>query len=363
MNDHRHLSTALLLVALAVPAVAVAACGDDSGVTDASSGTDDDGEGGQNGDSNSAPVSVSAGSTTGASTTGSSSPTSTSTGEGAGPGVGGGDGGGGQGGSGDGGSGQGGSGQGGGDGTGGGANACEAASFGGVESAIADVWAADPVELTPFFLPGVIVTAVSLGACVGGEFCQLFVQQEETFADWDAGAQQAIHVIIAPEVASQFGDVAVGDVLDLGGSASRDTSGQRNELRFLIRESNPGCAVVVGSAAPAPIVVELDDLTQGAWETTHGPLLVQLVTVSGRPHQPGEIFALWDTGGNQGGGLEQVTNASPFFLAGGVFTGLTAETITDFASVSGVFGQFTPTGSMTKYETIYPRTMAEVDPL
>lgn len=362
MNTRSDTRTALLLIALSAPIALVAACGDDTAATDTSS-SGDGGSGGESGDQNAAPVAVSSGTTVASSSSSGSGPGSTSTGEGAS----------GQGGSGDGGSstGDGGAGQGGGSGgagqggggVGGGAFACEAEAFGGADSTILDVWDADPAELTPFFLPDVVVTAISLGGCLPDAFCQLFVQQEESFASWDDGAQQAIHVVIAPEVAADFASLTVGDRIDLGGSASRDTSGQRDELRFLIRESDPGCASVVGSADPAPVAVTLDDLTQNAWETTHGPLLVQLEGVSGRPHQPDELFALWETGGPQGGGLEQVTNASPFFLPGGEFTGFTPEEIVDFATVTGVFGQFTPTGSNTKYETIYVRTIDELVPL
>jgi hypothetical protein len=134
----------------------------------------------------------------------------------------------------------------------------------------------------------------------------------------------------------------------------------RNELRFFVRESDPGCMEVVGAGNPTPAPATLAELTQTAYEDTHGPLLVQLTTVSGRPNAPDEIFGLWTTGGQQGGGIETVTNLSPFFLAGGAFTGLVEDQITDFTSITGVYAQYIRTGNPTKYEVIYPRTMAEV---
>ena len=49
-------------------------------------------------------------------------------------------------------------------------------------------------------------------------------------------------------------------------------------------------------------------------------------------------------------------------MPGGVFTGFLAANqgkTHDFASVTGVFGIFIPTGTMMKYEEIYPRAEAE----
>jgi hypothetical protein len=341
--------SALLLVALAAPVAFAAACGDDGTDATTSSSSGGDGGAGGAGSTGLGPMAVSSSSTTGsgATTSGSgetSSSASTSSGEG--------------------GSGEGGAGGSDGGAGGGAPLACDAASFGaGATSTVADVWTADPAEPTSFFVADVVVTAVSQGACVDGAFCQLFVQQEETFASFDAGAHQAIRVLVAPEVAGDFTGIVVGDRVNLGGFASRDTADGRDELRFFIRESDPGCMTVEGAATPEPVPVELAQLTQDAYESTHGPILVVLDTVSGKPHLPDEIFALWDTGGQQGGGIESVTNASPFFLPGGVFDGLIAEQITDFASVTGVYGQYpreNQGGNLTKYETIYVRSMDDV---
>lgn len=214
------------------------------------------------------------------------------------------------------------------------------------------------MQSTVYWLPDVVVTAVSDDACVEGEFCQLFVQQQDTFANLAQGSQQAIRVLVAPEVSSYFEGIGVGDHVDLGGEAYRDTTDGRNELRFFVRESAPGCMDIIGDGSPEPVDATLADLTQEAYEETMGPLLVRLTTVSGRPHQPNNIFALWDSeDGPSGDGIETVTNLSPTCLPGGVFVGLAAEVIVDFATVTGVYGQYYRDG--TKYETVYLRDMDE----
>ena len=63
---------------------------------------------------------------------------------------------------------------------------------------------------------------------------------------------------------NRFGDI-------VGGSASRDTTGPRDQLRFFIRESDPGCIEVVGGASPQPVAVELTDaIMPGVVSIPHG---------------------------------------------------------------------------------------------
>jgi hypothetical protein len=84
--------------------------------------------------------------------------------------------------------------------------------------------------------------------------------------------------------------------------------------------------------------------------------------VSGKPQLPAETFGIYGTGMFSDGGPSSITSLSPYFMSGGVFTGFLAANqgkTHDFASVTGVFGIFIPTGSMTKYEEIYPRAEAE----
>jgi len=331
-----------------------AACGGDGALPVTSSsgsggGGGDVGEGGRD-----AAPSSSHAATTGASGSTSSASSSQSSGVSgaAGPGSGGaGPGSGGEG------PGSGGAGQG---GAGGGWPECLIENFGGEEQSILDVWSDDPSASTVYWLPDVIVTAVSGGGCVADEFCQLFVQQQETFDDLAASAQQEIKVLVAPEVALYFEGIGVGDRVDLGGEAYRDTNDERSELRFFVRESAPGCMDIVSVGNPEPVDATLLDLTQAAYEEGLGPVLVRLTTVSGRPNQASQLFALWDSEqGPDDGGIETVTNASPFFLPGGLFVALVPDVIVDFASVTGVYGQYYREDNMTKYETIYLRNTGD----
>lgn len=322
----------------------LAACADDAATDTTTSGSG--GSGGESAGPTTTTGTTTA--TTGTGSTGSSSSASGTGGEGAGTSAG-------TGGEGTGGSGAGGNGAGGGEGW----PECIPENFGDSDATIADVWAANPPVPEPFWLPGLVVTAVSLGGCVEDAFCQIFVQQEDTFASFAAGAQQAIRVQVAPEAAFRFLDVAVGDLVDLGGEPYRDVADGKNELLFFIRDSTPGCMAVNGKGDPQPVVATLADLTVEAYEDTVGPLLVRLDTVSGRPHEPNALFAMWDTeNGPDDGGIETVTNMSPFFIPGGVFVGFVPEQIEDFTSVTGVFGQFRPNGG-AKYETIYVRSMGD----
>ncbi len=332
----------------------LAACGGD-GVPLTSSSA---GSGGQGGESSSegGNAQPTTGGSTASNASGSTSATPTSSSGGAGPGSGAGGPGSGAGGPGAGGSGEGGAGAGGSEGW----PECLIENFGGAEKSILDVWSDDPAASTVYWLPDVVVTAVSGGACVEGSFCQIFVQQQESFTGIADASQQAIRVLVAPEVASYFVGIGVGDRVDLGGEAYRDTTDARNELRFFVRASAPGCMTIVAAGDPQPVDVTLPDLTREAYEETMGPVFVRLTTVSGRPHQPNELFALWDSEmGPDDGGIETVTNVSPFFIPGSVFVALVPEVIVDFATVTGVYGQFYRTETMAKYETIYIRSMGD----
>ena len=224
-----------------------------------------------------------------------------------------------------------------------------------------EIWIDDPAVPTEVWVPGVYVTAVSAGGCSAGSACTLFVQQLETFADATAGAQQALRLFASPGAAEHFTGIAVGDRLDIYAHAWRyDLNGQ-NELLLQVSLALRGCAKVVGAGVPQPVTgLSLPDLTVDAYETTLGPLLIQVDTVSGKPKTPPEIFGLWETGVFADAGIDEVTSLSPYFLPGSVFTGLTTGVTTDFTSITGVFGLFVPPGQpVTKYEVLYIRDMAD----
>jgi len=232
---------------------------------------------------------------------------------------------------------------------------------------VQQIWADNPTTETQVWLPGVFVTAISGSACANNTTCQIFVQQAESYASLAAGAKQAIKLRVAGSVAQYFTSLKVGDKVDVLGYAWRYNLGGANEMVVQINSQLPGCAKKVGTGSPTPITgVQLTDLSVAFYEQTHGPLLIQLSTVTGKPAAPSEIFGLWKTGVGIGdAGPESLVNASPFFLANNAFTGLPTNgtTAVDFKTVTGVFAVFIPSleaGSPPKYMVTYPRSMAEM---
>ncbi|MBX3128638.1 MAG: hypothetical protein KF718_18090 [Polyangiaceae bacterium] len=244
-------------------------------------------------------------------------------------------------------------------GTGGGTPNCNTQPSGTVTKTIKQLWTDDPTTATAVWVPNVVVTAISGGGCVFGTRCQLMVQQDVTYASFAAGAQNALRVDVADTYAGLFAAAVVGSRVDVYGWAWRHTNDGLNELLIEVSAAHPGCAKVVGSASPTPITVQLTDLTQQAYETTHGPLLVRVEAVSGKPGQPNETFALWKQGQFSDAGVEAVVSVSPFYLSGYQFSGLTTDLIHNFTSVTGVFGLFVPTSSSPKYKQLLIRTMAD----
>lgn len=222
------------------------------------------------------------------------------------------------------------------------------------------IWTDNPATPARAWVSGVFVSAVSGAGCVANTSCQIFVQQGESYADHNAAKKQSIRFAVAPAAASRFVGIVAGDRVDLDARAFRDTTDGKNELIFLVTDNLKGCMKKTGTGTLVPVTTTLDLLSVPEYEA-NGPILVKIDTVTGRPHLPAETFALWDTGAPLPGDLTTVTSLSPFFITTSAFSGLTAEQVTDFASVTGVFGIFTPDAvPLVKYEEIYPRSMAEV---
>jgi hypothetical protein len=242
----------------------------------------------------------------------------------------------------------------------GGAPSCDEPPASEAQKSIAEIWQQNPAAPSLTWVSGVYITAISGSACSATTACQLFVQSAESFASFDAGAQQALRVVVFPPAVAEFTALGVGDRIDLYASAWRHTSGGQNELMFEISSTYPGCAKKVGSGDPAGTPgATLEQLTQAAYETTHGPLLVKLDGVSGKPKGPTELFALWKSFQIGDGGIESVVSLSPYFLPNHSFTGLNQDSIHNFESVQAVFGLFMPQGSSTKYKVLYIRSMAD----
>jgi len=228
---------------------------------------------------------------------------------------------------------------------------------------IPDVWTDNPAKQTETWISGVYVTAISKGACAANEACSFFVQQDLTYANVQAAAHKSIKVFASAATASHFVGLAVGDKVDLLGWAWRYNLDGQNELLLQVNAALPGCFKKVGTGTATPVIAQLSDFTVNAYEQTLGPVLVEVDGVTGTPQNPDETFGLGKTGQFSDAGIQDVTSLSPFYLQGGVFTGLTKGQKTNFTRVSGVFGLFVPPGdggAATKYEEIYPRTMADV---
>src|SRR5690606_35706741 len=111
----------------------------------------------------------------------------------------------------------------------------------------------------------------------------------ESFTDFDAGAKQALRVLAFSPVVDGLTTLAVGDRVDMYGSVWRHTNDGQNELYFEMGSIHPGCMKKVGTGNPVGTPgADLVDLTHAANENTHGPLLVKLETVSGKPNAPTE---------------------------------------------------------------------------
>lgn len=257
--------------------------------------------------------------------------------------------------------GAGGGGAGGAGGAGGGWPTCDSAPGGVPSRTIHEIWQEDPAAATEVWVPGVFVTAVSGGACEAGTTCQLFVQQEETFATIAEGSQQALRVLVAANASEHFTGIGVADQVDLRAYVYRHTEGGENELFFHVSQALPGCAKVVGSGQLAAVPgLDLADLTVELYETTMGPLFIRLETVSGKPKLPDETFGLWESFMPGMGPIEEVTSMSPFFLPNGQFEGFTQDVIHNYSHVDGVFGIFAPQAEpLIKYEEIYIRSMED----
>jgi hypothetical protein len=208
----------------------------------------------------------------------------------------------------------------------------------------------------------VYVTAVSNGGCVAGTACQIFVQQQLSYANLNQGSQEALKIFVSAATAEYFTTIAVGDQVDVYAHAWRYNVDGQNELLLQVNLSLQGCAKKIGAGDASPVTVTLADLTVPAYEDTVGPLLVKVNLVSGKPQLPAETFGLWNTGVFMEGGVEDIVSLSPYFLPNSVFVGLTQDKKHDFISVTGVFGLFVPVADpLIKYKEIYPRTMADVE--
>lgn len=243
---------------------------------------------------------------------------------------------------------------------------CDARPDTALASTIAEIWTADSTKPVYDWVSGAYVTAVSQGGCVAGKACQIFLEEGTDYADLAAAAHHAIKVFVSAAGATHFTGIAVGDRVDVAGWGWRYTISGQNELLLEVNDLLRGCMKKTGTGVVHPVAATLAQLgSVAAYETTYGPVLVQLTGVTGKTGATTtETFGLWTTGTTDAGAAS-IVSLSPFFLPGGAFSGLVPSTITDFATITGVFGLFYPgggsdAGPATKYLEIYPRTMTDV---
>jgi hypothetical protein len=238
---------------------------------------------------------------------------------------------------------------------------CDAPEPGAVLKTLHQIWQDNPAAPTEVWSPGLFVTGVSKGGCQAGTACQIFVQQKEDLVTLAGATQQSLKMFISANTAFHFLGIKVGDKVDVDAHAWRYNVNGENELLLQVSLALPGCAKVVGTGLPVPVKALLSDLSVSAYEDTLGPVLVKIDKVSGTPQMPAETFTILNTmGGFSDAGVATLTSLSPYFMPGGVFTGYaTMSGKLPFASVTGVFGIFIPTGSMSKYEEVYPRSEAD----
>lgn len=238
---------------------------------------------------------------------------------------------------------------------------CATQPGGSATKTIAELWSDDPVKQGPgTWVPGVFVTAISANGCVAGTECQIFLQQDETYADLAAGAKHAIKLFASKATSSHFVSLHVGDKVNVFASAWRSTLNGAHELMLDVNLNYPGCAAFVSQGHPTAVVTTPGELTIAAYEDSVGPLLVEIDTVSGKPKANDAIFGLWPTGQFPAdAGADAFLDLSFYFLQGQAFSGLTLNKLHDFTSVTGVFGELIEPGP-TKFRTLYPRQMSDV---
>jgi len=239
---------------------------------------------------------------------------------------------------------------------------CDTKPDGATPSTIDAVWTAAATKPTYVWVSGPIVTAISGNGCVADKACSIFVQEKIDGTDLASVAHHAIKVFVSKSAASRFVGIAVGDRVDIAARGWRYNISGENEILLQVADTPlRGCMKKTGTGTVAPVPATLVELgSVAAYETTYGPVLVKLSSVSGKPDTSlGMTFGLWTTGTFDAGGAS-IVSLSPYCLAGSAFTGLTSGTTTNFSSVTGVFGLFFPGSGTTKYLEVYPRTMAEV---
>ncbi|MEO8800356.1 MAG: hypothetical protein ABI551_20860 [Polyangiaceae bacterium] len=231
---------------------------------------------------------------------------------------------------------------------------------------ISEIWSDDPTTATAAWVHGATVSAVSFGGCSAGHACQIFLQTDATYATVADGAHKALKLYVTSTVSAHFSTVMVGDTVDVYGWAIRNTMNGQNELELQVTSDLEGCAKKTGSLALVPVKASLSDFTVQNYETTIGPLLVELDNLHGTTTGSfGETFGVFpgvDAGFVDAG--SEIVSLSPFFLPNGTFAApMQTNHFTSFSKLVGILGLYVPNpdgGTPATYDEIYPRTMADI---
>lgn len=244
---------------------------------------------------------------------------------------------------------------------------CNAKPSSAAKKTIPEIWQANPTNETEVWVEDAYVVGISGGECVPNKACQIFLQADASYASLGAASKHAIKLFASAPVATYFNGVAVGDRVDVLGWAWRYNLGGQHELLLQVNAQLPGCAKTssTGNAITPLEGLALSDLTVAAYEDTHGPLFVKMANISGKADaNPKATFGLWTTGTNfdagNDAGANNIVSLSPSFLPDETFTGFVPSAVTNFNSITAVFGLFVPNGG-PKYLELYPRTSTDLD--
>ena len=248
---------------------------------------------------------------------------------------------------------------------------CDARPAAAAATSISALWMADPMRPTFSWVSGVVVTAISRGACSAGTACQIYVQEPTGATTLADATHHAIKVFISAASSSRFTTIHVGDRVDIAAWAWRYNISGQNELLLQVADSCSlrGCMTRTGDGVIAPVPATLSALgSVAAYESTVGPVLVRFTDVAATTDATTPLQSttggLFVPGMTLDGGRTEAISVSPFFMPGSRFVGYTASQRLRFTSLTGVFGMFIPTSTsdagVAKYLQVYPRTVDDL---
>ncbi|MGH7284547.1 MAG: hypothetical protein ACRELY_23730, partial [Polyangiaceae bacterium] len=159
---------------------------------------------------------------------------------------------------------------------------CNTQPAGAPTTTIPEIWTANSTTPTLAWVSGVTISAISFGGCSLGHACQIYLQQDATYATLADGAHKALKMYVTSTVADHFSGLHVGDTVNAMGFGWRDTQNQDNEIELEVTADLEGCAKKTGTLTLTPIKgVTLADVHVNKYENVYGPLLIEVDDVHG----------------------------------------------------------------------------------